>query len=137
VSCVSLSGLSDVAIPLVQKHDYLGRVWRASEAGFSRWWHVGKCRDRALNEEPYSLIADALYAEGPAYALSNRALHILGKSAVYLKGQFASENSYEDLAVGKVLNFYGIEPFQFDLIRHGILTSSDAETRLRVGSETT
>ena len=132
VRCLSRERLVDQIVPLVRSRDYLGRVWHA-KYGFSRSWHLGKCADTQLNVQPYGLLADASYAEGPAYCLSPRAVNALGKAAIYLEQLFAVEYGYEDLAVGKVLNHYGLVPTNYDLIKHGVLGSTDAWMMERAG----
>jgi hypothetical protein len=113
-------------------NDYVGRVWHA-KYGFSRSWHMGKCSDPHLNARPYGLLADASYAEGPCYFLSTVAVQVLGKAAVYLEQFFETERGYEDLAIGKILNHYGIKPANFDFIKNGMLASTDAWMMERAG----
>jgi len=120
IRCTDQEALISEILPLVQARDYIGVAWYHGQYEVKRWWHVGKCHDRSLNERPYGLIVNADYANGPSYAVSSRAVNILGKASICLEGQFRAE-LYEDLAVGKILNHFGIIPTNFDLIRSDIL----------------
>lgn len=111
---------------LAEMHDYLGFVIDTRLTGMHRWWHFGKCTDQSLNETPYSLAHHASYVRGPAYALSWKAISALAKGSIYYCGQFDIEGGYEDLAVGKVLNAFGIHPTNYDLERHGFVYSADS-----------
>jgi Galactosyltransferase len=132
IHCVDPERLVEDALPLVIARDYVGRVWH-TQYYFCRSWHLGKCQDPELNTKPYGLLADASYAEGPDYLLGPRAVQVLGKAAVYLEQQFEVEGGYEDVAVGKVLNHYGLFPVNYDLIKNGILASTDPRMMERAG----
>jgi hypothetical protein len=132
VQCLSMDRILSDLCPLVRARDYLGRVWH-SRLGFSRSWHLGKCADPDISNKPYSLLTNASYAEGPAYFLSSRAVHVLAKAAVYLEQVFETERSYEDLAMGKVLNHYGITPVNYDPIQNRIVLSTDKWMMDRAG----
>ena len=132
IRCLETRRLVEQIVPLVRSRHYVGRVWHA-RYGFARFWHLGKCENRELNLKPYGLLANASYAEGPAYCLSPQAVQVLGKSSVYLEQLFQVEYGYEDLAVGKVLNHYSLTPINYDFIRNGILGSIDAWMMKRAG----
>ena len=100
-------------VELTRSHDYMGLVIDAADYGTHRWHHFGKCQDPAIDQSPYSMVADCRYANGPAYFLSPTALTILAKASVYLCQTFRFEY-YEDLSVGKVLRSFGIVPHHFD-----------------------
>ena len=132
IHCLNANRLIGEALPLVASRDYAGRVWH-TKYGFSRSWHFDKCQDANLNRRPYGLLADASYAEGPDYLLSSRAVQLLGKAAIYFEQLFEIERGYEDLAMGKVLNHYGLFPVNYDLIKTGILASTDPFMMERAG----
>jgi hypothetical protein len=132
IRCLDVDRLLEGLLPLARSRNYVGRVWHA-KYGFSRSWHLGKCEDPKLNLKPYSLLADASYAEGPAYLLSARAVQLLGKASLCLEQLFESEQGYEDLAVGKVLNHYGFMPANYDPIQNRVLGSTDAWMMERAG----
>ena len=131
IRCLEPERLVQETLPLVRSRDYIGRVWYA-KYGISRSWRLGKCQNPELNTKPYGLLADACFAEGPAYFLSSRAVHVLGKVSVYLEQLFEVEH-YEDVAVGKVLNHYGIIPLNYDPIQNGLFASTDAWMMERAG----
>lgn len=132
VRCLRPAHLVEQILPELQTCDYMGRVWHATY-GFSRTWHMGKCEDAVLNKRPYGLLTNSSYAEGPGYVLSPRSVHVLGKSAIYLENQFEVEAGYEDLAVGKILNHYGIIPTNIDFIKERIFASTDDWMMQRAG----
>jgi galactosyltransferase len=132
IRCLQPGRLLDDIVPLVESRNYIGRVWHA-KFGFSRSWHFGKCLDEELNVKPYGLLADASYAEGPAYFLSPRAVHALGKASLCFAQLFEIERGYEDVAVGKVLNHYGVMPVNYDPIQNGLLASTDSWMMERAG----
>jgi len=113
-------------ISLADAHDYFGFLIDTRVVGFYRWWHFGKCADAALNASPYSMIATADYARGPAYVLSSRAVATLAQASIYYCRHFEIEGGYEDLAVGKALNAYDIHPANFDLEEKGLVYSTDS-----------
>jgi hypothetical protein len=126
ISCTNSTRFADLIRCLTSTHDLVGRVLQPSKCGISRSWHIGKCHDDARNTRPYSLIANCAFAQGDyGYALSPRAIQILGKSAIYFKDHFSVESSYEDIAVSKVLRYYEIKPYHFDFIEEGVLRSTD------------
>lgn len=126
IRCTNNPALLSDLLPATRAHDYLGKVWNPKVGGMARTWHFDKCQDPSINRTPYTLFADSPWAAGPAYALSPRAVHVLGKASVYLRQVFETE-LYEDVAVGKVLSYHGILPSSFHLSRRGIL-KIDAET---------
>jgi hypothetical protein len=132
IRCIDLGQLLQGTLRLVRSHDYVGRVWHA-KYGCSRSWHFDKCRDPELSARPYGLLVNTSYAEGPAYFLSPRAVHLVGKASVYVARLFETEWSYEDIGIGKVLNHYGIMPLNYDPIRNGLLASTDAWMMERAG----
>ena len=132
IRCPNTTRLLDDIVPTIHARGYLGKVWHA-HLGFSRTWHLGKCETEELNNRPYSFLANASYAEGPAYGLGSRALNVLGKAFIGLESHFDVEGGYEDLAIGKVLNHYNIMPLNYDFIQHGALTSTDAWMMERAG----
>jgi hypothetical protein len=126
IICTDSKRLGDLIPSLTSAHDFVGRVLQPLKHGISRSWHVGKCHDEYRNTRPYSLIANCPFAQGNyGYALSPRAIQILGKSAIYFKDHFSVENSYEDIAISKVLRYYQIKPYHFDFIGEGVLRSTD------------
>src|SRR5262249_316574 len=125
ILCTNGPGLILDAAPLAKTHHYLGKVCDANVEGFARCWHFGKYSDQNANFSPYGFIANAVFANGHAYMLSPRSVRILGKAAIYLEDLFKAERSYEDLAIGKVLNYYGVLPFHLDLIERNILYSTE------------
>jgi hypothetical protein len=124
VRCVRGKFSLEAAIRLSKKYDYAGKVNNLRINGVERWWHLGKCQDNNLNRSPYSLIADGSYAMGRAYFLSSRAINALARSSVYLCQVFQQE-LYEDIAVGKVLQSFGIKPHHYNALRSGIFISTD------------
>ena len=63
--------------------------------------------------------------------LSGRVVSALAKASVYYCQQFEIEGGYEDLAVGKILNSLGIHPISYDLIKNGIVYSTDLQTHTK------
>lgn len=116
---------SQAITDMVLKHNYVGRVNWPQIHGIHRWWHLGKCEDGRLNSAPYSLIADCSYANGPAYFLSPAAINILAKASIYLCRAYEIEGPYEDVAVGKILNSFCLEPHYYDALDEGSLISTD------------
>jgi hypothetical protein len=112
-------------IQLSRRYDYVGRVINPRLYGLHRWYNLGKCQDDHLNRSPYSLPVDCNYAVGPAYFLSPRAINILARSSVYLCQAFQQEYSYEDIAMGKILNSFGVHPHHFDPLGAAIFVSTD------------
>ena len=111
-------------ISLTLQHHYMGRVVDAAKNGVYRWWHFGRYKSDANNFQPYGLIAACRYAEGGfGYFVSPTAINVLARASICFSQSFDAELSYEDIAVGKVLNSCGLYPHPFDAVAEGLLTA--------------
>ncbi len=126
IRCLDSKMLAERVQLLTSSYGFVGKRLEMVEFGISRWWHMGKCYNKYLNNRPYSLLpADSIVEGGCGYALSASAVQILGKSAIYLKDHFSAEKSYEDVAVSKVLRFYGIKPHHYNFVAKRLIESID------------
>jgi hypothetical protein len=111
-------------IGIANRYHYAGKVNFAKQ-GMYTWWHFGKCANADANFEPYNAVLQD-WANGPAYILGRKSINVLAKSSIYLRQEFVSSYvSYEDAVIAKVLANYGIRPFNYDLLKAGILISLD------------
>jgi hypothetical protein len=86
----------------------------------STFWHMRKCSDSWLNEQPDSLLFGVPFVTGKYYWLAAPTVNALSKMTLIHERVFATE-IYEDRAVGTVLHHYGVSPVQFDLVEAGSL----------------
>jgi hypothetical protein len=119
--CGSLQCLARNLDEVIRDKPYGGTLTAASGPfDGATHWHLGKCEDPALNEEPDSLLYDNPFVFGEYYWLNAGAVAALGKMALIHDRVFTTE-IYEDRAVGALLHHYGYDGIHFDLIESGAL----------------
>ncbi|MGD1703203.1 tetratricopeptide repeat protein [Dapis sp. BLCC M229] len=120
--------------------DYMGNT-----IGYSigRSWHFSKCESKSIDKTPYDLPFVARWCDGGSgYFLSRKSLEILFEYTMKYPGCFRGE-LYEDVLVAKILYLNGIKPYDFNLIKLGIISGDiqpnlqelDAEPFLKEGRE--
>ena len=121
-------------------YNYMGNT-----IGYSigRSWHFNKCESKSVDKNPYDLPFVARWCDGGSgYFLSRKSLEILSEYTMKYPGCFHGE-LYEDVLVAKILYLNGIKPYDFNLLKLGIISSNiqpnlqdlDAEFFLKEGRE--
>jgi hypothetical protein len=116
----------------VQLHRDLQNVMSQSEYGgaivvqpepflASTCWHLNKCADGMVNEQPDSLVFLAPFVSGKYYWLHRATVRALSKMALIHSRLFQVE-LYEDRAIGAVLAQYGFACTAYDLVRSGSIS---------------
>ncbi|MDJ0553842.1 MAG: tetratricopeptide repeat protein [Microcoleaceae cyanobacterium MO_207.B10] len=121
-------------------HDYLGNI-RGYSIG--RSWHFSKCESTSIDKTPYDLPFVARWCDGGSgYFLSAKSLQVLFENTIKYPGYFRGE-LYEDVLVAKILYLSGIKPYEFNLLKLGIIAANiqpnlqelDAEIYLKEGEK--
>jgi hypothetical protein len=118
--CLDVSKLKQLAVDIVPRHLYGGRVNPRSSPLSCSFWHFGKCADQEIDLKPDGLIWTAPYAGGQGYWLNATAVSAISKIALIHERHFQLDY-FEDRAVGTAMVQYGVRPYHYDLVAAGVL----------------
>jgi hypothetical protein len=106
--------------------DYLGTLDRLNRINRCYLWGTGVSDIIASN--PYSNLPGKTFCRGGAgYFLSEQSVQLITEHLIKYPNVSHGELSYEDVFIGKVLDYYGIKPFQASFIEHGVIDEVDID----------